>query len=220
MKPEALMTPAVEAGAPGTEASGAEPPGSEMRDGVWWPQARRVISPNQDARPEGARVELVVLHAISLPPGRYGGGWIERLFTNQINPDADPYFSGLVDLRVSAHFLVARDGAVTQFVPTSARAWHAGVSEWNGRPRCNDFSVGIEFEGCDDEAFTSAQYIAGGRLLAWLWQVEPTLTREAVAHHSAIAPGRKTDPGPFFDDDRLLAAADAASAMIVERDVG
>lgn len=164
-----------------------------------------------------------MLHSISLPPAQYGGGWIERLFTNRVDPTAHPYFAGLVGLRVSAHFLVARDGAVTQFVSIHDRAWHAGVSSWRGRERCNDFSVGIEFEGTDTDRFNHAQYDAGGRLLAWLWASCPHLAEDAIAHHSTIAPGRKTDPGPGFDDRRLLDQArlfTARSPVIIAGDDG
>jgi AmpD protein len=157
---------------------------------------RTVDSPNQDERPPGA-ISLVVLHSISLPPGKYGGDAIERLFTNRLDPGAHPYFRDIAHLRVSSHFLVRRDGALVQFVPVARRAWHAGVSSWRGRSGCNDFSVGIELEGTDDSAFEDAQYRALVALLK-------SLPVPAVAAHSEVAPGRKTDPGTGFDWRRLL----------------
>lgn len=165
----------------------------------WYRGARRVPSPNADARPEGTRIGLLVVHHISLPPGRFGGDAIERLFTNRL--DGDARFAGLHGLRVSAHFLVRRDGAVLQFVPVGARAWHAGVSSFRGRERCNDFSVGVELEGTGERSYTGAQYRALARLARALVRRWPI---DALAGHSDIAPGRKTDPGPSFDWPRLL----------------
>ena len=162
---------------------------------------RDVWSPNHDARPPGVEVSLVVVHAISLPPGQFGGDAIERLFTNRLDPAAHPYFESIAHLRVSSHFLVRRDGALVRFVPLERRAWHAGTSSWRGRGRCNDFSVGIELEGADDAPFEDAQYDALGGLLA---QLRAELPLRAIAGHSEIAPGRKTDPGPRFDWQRLL----------------
>jgi AmpD protein len=165
--------------------------------------ARQVASPNCDARPAGAETSLAVLHSISLPPGEYGGDAIERLFTNRLDPEAHPYFRGIASVRVSAHFLVRRDGAVVQFVPLHRRAWHAGVSSWRGRERCNDFSVGIELEGLDDAPFEEPQYFALARLLK---AIRRTLPVRDVAAHSDVAAGRKTDPGARFDWARTLAA--------------
>jgi len=165
--------------------------------------ARQVASPNCDERPAGAEVTLLVLHSISLPPGRYGGDAIERLFTNRLDPDAHPGFAELAGLRVSAHFLLRRDGELVQFVPVGRRAWHAGESSWRGRARCNDFSVGIELEGSDADRFTPAQYAALAPLVRALRERLPL--RELAAH-SDVAPGRKTDPGPGFDWLALLAA--------------
>ena len=162
---------------------------------------RIVDSPNQDERPEGAEISLIVLHSISLPPGEYGGDAIERLFTNRLDPSAHPYFETVAHLRVSSHFLVRRDGALVCFVPVERRAWHAGASTWRGRSRCNDFSVGIELEGADEAPFEDAQYAALALLLA---DLRHKLPLRAIAGHSEIAPGRKTDPGPRFDWDRLL----------------
>jgi AmpD protein len=162
---------------------------------------RVVDSPNQDERPPGSEITLVVLHSISLPPGEYGGDAIERLFTNRLDPDAHPYFREIHGMRVSAHFLIRRDGEVVQFVPVERRAWHAGVSSWRGRSRCNDFSVGIELEGTEDASFAEPQYRA---LVTLLQTLSISVPIKAVAAHSEIAPGRKTDPGPRFDWDRLL----------------
>lgn len=163
----------------------------------WCAAARRVPSPNCNPRPEGQDVELVVIHNIHLPPGKpFGGADVERLFTNTLDRGAHPSYPQLAELRVSAHFFLRRNGELLQFVPTIARAWHAGVSSWQGRSGCNDFSVGIELEGSDFIAFTSAQYAVLDALLAALAQRHPL---RAVAGHSDIAPGRKTDPGPFFD---------------------
>jgi len=145
---------------------------------------------------------LVILHSISLPPGEYGGDSIERLFTNCLDPDAHPYFREIRGLKVSSHFLIRRDGEVVQFVPVERRAWHAGASAWRGRSRCNDFSIGIELEGTEDDAFTDAQYRA---LTALLKKLRARLPLRDVAAHSDVAPGRKTDPGARFDWARLLA---------------
>ena len=158
---------------------------------------RVVDSPNQDERPQGAQISLVVLHSISLPPGQYGGDAIERLFTNRLDPTAHPYFREIASLRVSSHFLIRRDGELVQFVPVARRAWHAGASAWRGRSRCNDFSVGIELEGTDDSPFEEAQYAALVPLLR-------KLSLRDLAAHSDVAPGRKTDPGARFDWPRLL----------------
>ena len=161
--------------------------------------ARYVASPNCDARPRGTAATLLVLHAISLPPGQYGGDAIERLFTNRLDPEAHPYFKQIQGLKVSTHFLIRRDGELVQFVPLGRRAWHAGVSSWRGRSRCNDFSVGVELEGAGDDRFTAAQYTTLAALLK-------ELRLRDIAAHSDVAPGRKTDPGARFDWARLLAS--------------
>lgn len=166
---------------------------------------RYVASPNCDERPPGASATLLVLHAISLPPGQYGGDAIERLFTNRLDFDAHAYFREIRGLEVSSHFLVRRTGEVLQFVPLALRAWHAGASSWRGRARCNDFSVGIELEGGDEIAYEPAQYRALGDVIAKLCRAYPALSRDRVAGHSDIAPGRKTDPGDAFDWPRLRA---------------
>ena len=157
-------------------------------------------SPNCDERPAGAAIELVVVHAISLPPGAFGGPGIDELFLNRLQPSAHPYYAGIVDLRVSAHFVIRRDGACTQFVPCVKRAWHAGESSWRGRPRCNDFSVGVELEGSDEAPFESAQYESLAALTRGLMTAYPIAD---ILGHSEIAPGRKTDPGPRFDWTRF-----------------
>jgi AmpD protein len=162
-----------------------------------------VDSPNWDERPPHTEVTLVVIHSISLPPGRYGGDEIERLFTNCLDPGAHPYFQEICALKVSCHFLVRRDGEVTQFVPPEKRAWHAGRSSWRGRERCNDFSIGIELEGAEEDRFSAAQYEA---LAALIRNLRQRLPLREVAAHSDVAPGRKTDPGPHFDWPRLLAS--------------
>jgi AmpD protein len=166
----------------------------------WLEGAVRVPSPNCDVRPPGEIITLVVVHNISLPPGEFGGPGVEALFTNQLDPAAHPYFEKIKDLRVSAHFFIRRDGHLMQFVPCALRAWHAGVSSWQGRERCNDYSIGIELEGTDEAPFTEAQYVSLNQLLSELRQAYPIA---AVAGHSDIAPGRKTDPGPCFDWGRV-----------------
>jgi len=164
---------------------------------------RQVQSPNCDERPSGTGPELVVIHGISLPPGRYGGPWVDHLFTNTLPAEADPYFATIQHLRVSSHALIARDGVLTQYVPFHERAWHAGRSFWRGRGECNDFSVGIELEGTDEEPYDDRQYAALATLLLALQQCYPALADGWIAGHSDIAPGRKTDPGPAFDWRRL-----------------
>lgn len=164
---------------------------------------RFVASPNHDERPAPASISLLVVHSISLPPGEFGGDAIERLFTNRLDPAAHPYFREIEGLRVSSHFLIRRAGELVQFVATDRRAWHAGESRWRGRPRCNDFSVGVELEGTDEGAFEPPQYAALASLIVAL---RARLPLTAVAAHSDIAPGRKRDPGAAFDWPRLFAA--------------
>lgn len=168
----------------------------------WSSSAQRIPSPNCDARPAGADIELVVIHAISLPPEQFGGPGIEQLFTNTLSADDHPYYASIHQLRVSAHFLIRRDGRLLQFAPTLMRAWHAGVSSWQGRERCNDFSIGIELEGCDRLAFRVEQYECLADLILALQVRHPI--RDLVGH-SDVAPGRKTDPGPCFEWARLRA---------------
>jgi N-acetyl-anhydromuramoyl-L-alanine amidase len=178
--------------------------------------ARQVASPNYDSRPPGVEAELIVVHGISLPPGEFGGPWIDRLFTNTLPPDVHPYFAEVGPLRVSSHVVIERDGAVTQYVRFTERAWHAGKSSYEGREACNDFSVGVELEGTDTLPYEAAQYFALAQVVAALCTAYPRLSPDRLVGHSDIAPGRKTDPGPAFDWPRarrlIAAAAPAASA--------
>lgn len=167
----------------------------------WLAGVRRMESPNCDDRPAGTEITLLVVHSISLPPGEYGGGSIEGLFTNRLDPEAHPYFREIEGLKVSAHFLIGRDGSLIQFVPVYRRAWHAGASCWRGRSACNDFSIGVELEGTDDSPFEEAQYRAFDELLA---RLRGALPLRDIAAHSDVSPGRKTDPGPAFAWDRIL----------------
>lgn len=160
---------------------------------------RQVPSPNCDERPPGVLPELIVVHGISLPPGEYGGPWIDQLFTNTLPRDAHPYFATIYAARVSAHLLVRRDGSIIQYVPFAQRAWHAGKSSFQGREACNDFSLGIELEGTDTEPYTPAQYEQLAQTIAALCRAYPTLSVERIVGHSDIAPGRKSDPGEAFD---------------------
>lgn len=172
-----------------------------LRADGWYQPARRVDSPNFGPRPPGAVITLAVLHSISLPPGRYGSDAIERFFCNRLDWDAHPYFAAMRGLAVSAHFLIRRDGRCLQFVAVPQRAWHAGLSSWRGRPQCNDYSVGIELEGLEGRTFAPAQYRSLALLLRRLARAWPTLAE--VVGHEHVAPGRKADPGPGFDWQRL-----------------
>jgi len=176
----------------------------------WLNGAVRCASPNANARPAGVQVSLLVVHNISLPPGQFGGGHIEELFTNRLDGAADPYFATIAGLQVSAHFLIDRAGAITQFVATEQRAWHAGQSQFGGCDNCNDFSIGVELEGCDDVAYSDAQYTALTALSGVLMARYPALTEERIAGHSDIAPGRKTDPGEAFEWGRYRALLGSA----------
>lgn len=169
----------------------------------WLANVRRVISSNQDERPLGMVAEWLVVHGISLPPGEYGGPWIDALFTNCLESSAHPYFRQIYRLQVSAHVLIARDGALTQYVPFHKRAWHAGMSFLDGRSKCNDFTIGIELEGTDVAPYQEIQYKTLANLVAALICAYPTLSKERIVGHSEIAPGRKTDPGSAFDWVRL-----------------
>jgi AmpD protein len=169
----------------------------------WLSGVRRIPSSNCDARPPAVGIELLVIHNISLPPGEFGGEAVVQLFTNSLNTDAHPYYKKLEGLKVSAHFLIRRDGHIIQFVSCGKRAWHAGVSSWQGRSACNDFSIGIELEGSDDVPFDDPQYASLARLTRLLRRGYPIRT---IVGHADIAPGRKTDPGPSFDWTRYLAA--------------
>ena len=165
----------------------------------------QIPSPNHDSRPDGAAITLLVIHGISLPPGEFGGDGVQQLFTNRLDPAEHPYYAAISDSRVSAHLFIRRDGALIQFVDCADRAWHAGVSSWRGRPRCNDFSIGIELEGADDIPYTGPQYAALARATKALVR---RYRIEHIVGHSDIAPGRKTDPGPAFDWVRYARAVE------------
>lgn len=175
----------------------------------WLDAANTCPTPNCDERPDGTQPDLVVIHNISLPPGEFGGPYIEALFTNTLDPDAHPYFCAIHQRKLSAHLLIRRDGSLTQFVPFGMRAWHAGESRFQDRTRCNDFSIGIELEGCDDQPYEEAQYTTLGNVMRALMARYPDITPERTVGHSDIAPGRKTDPGPSFDWARLRALLSA-----------
>lgn len=164
---------------------------------------RYVQSPNVDRRPPGVHPELIVVHGISLPPGEFGGAWIDQLFTNRLDTLAHPYFASIRELKVSAHVLIRRNAEIVQYVPFHRRAWHAGPSCYRGRARCNDFSIGIELEGSDDLGYEAGQYHALAAVVIALIEAYPSLSREHIVGHADIAPGRKTDPGPAFDWQHL-----------------
>lgn len=178
---------------------------------LWLPGLAHEPSPNADERPADSAVDLLVIHNISLPPGQFGGDHIRDLFLNRLDPAGHPYFAEIAHLEVSAHLLIRRDGTAVQFVALDRRAWHAGQSNFCGRERCNDFSIGIELEGSDDEPFTKPQYRRLGELTRDIQALFPAITAERIVGHADIAPGRKTDPGPCFDWGRyrrtLLAVA-------------
>jgi AmpD protein len=173
---------------------------------------RQVLSPHRDPRPAGVVPDLIVIHGISLPPGEFGDAWIERLFTGSLPADVHPYFATIQGMRVSAHLLVRRDGELVQFVPFHLRAWHAGASSYAGRDACNDFSIGIEFEGADDVPYMPAQYDAAAAAIRALLAAYPQLSADRIAGHDEIAPGRKTDPGAAFDWAMLRGRLRAGSA--------
>ena len=155
-------------------------------------------SPNFDERPNNAAIDLIVIHAISLPAGNYNTQLIKDLFLNCLDPGKDEFLESIKDLKVSSHFLITRKGALIQFVPTHKRAWHAGISSYKGRKDCNDFSIGIELEGCDDEGFEEQQYDSLSKLINFL-SIDLRINKQNIVGHAEIAPGRKTDPGPFFN---------------------
>ncbi len=169
----------------------------------WIEGVERIPSPNFDDRPPGFEPEVIIIHAISLPPGQYGGDYIDALFCNQLDATDHPYFEGLKGLKVSSHFLIRRAGTLVQYVAVDKRAWHAGVSTCLGRERVNDFSIGIELEGCDEDQFSSEQYACLEALIELLFERFPKIDRSRIFGHSEIAPGRKTDPGPNFDWSRI-----------------
>jgi N-acetyl-anhydromuramoyl-L-alanine amidase len=173
---------------------------TSLSESGWHASAQLIPSPNFDARPLGQQPDMIVIHAISLPPGQFRGDGVRQLFLNQLDPDEDPYYREIFRLKVSSHFFIRRTGALIQFVACNDRAWHAGQSTWKGRERCNDFSIGIELEGDDFLSFEEVQYVALSDLIQILRNTYP------IAHivgHSDIAPGRKTDPGPCFDWSRI-----------------
>ncbi len=166
-------------------------------------EARQQPSPNFDLRPDETDISLLVIHGISLPPGEFGGDFIDQLFCNQLDASAHPYFREIAGLKVSSHFLIRRDGELVQYVPIHRRAWHAGVSRYKGREKCNDFSIGIELEGEDSTPYTEIQYQVLSDLIHILLETYPGLDISDITGHSDIAPGRKTDPGPAFDWEKL-----------------
>ena len=165
----------------------------------WVSGVRHCPSPNHDDRPENTEADLLVIHGISLPPGKYGGDFIDQLFTNALDPEEHSYFQEICELRVSTHLLIRRTGEIVQYVPLIKRAWHAGASEFEGRECCNDFSIGIELEGCDDEPYEEVQYSQLAKITQLIQKRWPGITQEKIVGHCDIAPGRKTDPGFAFD---------------------
>jgi len=172
----------------------------------WLEEAQRCESPNYNERPDPSDISLLVIHNISLPPGQYGGPCVREFFCNQLDCDAHEYFGQLRDMQVSSHLLIERDGLLVQFVPLDERAWHAGMSHFDGRDNCNDFSIGIELEGSDDEPYTDAQYAALVQATRSIMSVYPRITQDRIRGHCDIAPGRKTDPGAAFDWRRYRSA--------------
>ena len=172
-------------------------------DQHWLTGITKVPSPNCDERPDPADISLLVIHCISLPPGEFGSSYIDQLFCNKLNPSDHSYFNEIHQLKVSAHVLIKRDGSCVQYVPFDKRAWHAGQSNYEGRERCNDFSIGIELEGTESIAYAEAQYAQLAAVIDALLKTYPRLTRQRITGHSAIAPGRKTDPGDSFDWQKI-----------------
>jgi len=174
--------------------------------GEWLEGVRKVISPNCDQRPDDLEIDLLVIHNISLPPDEFGGDYIDQLFTNLLDPEQHPYFKEIESLRVSAHVLINREGLLTQYVPFTQRAWHAGESEYEGRANCNDYSIGIELEGCDNRDFTQEQYEMLVNLTEAIIQFWPKISKQRITGHCHIAPDRKTDPGPMFNWDKYYSS--------------
>ena len=166
--------------------------------------AKQIPSPNYDDRPNPVDISLFVIHCISLPPGEFDNPYINQLFCNVLDPDAHPYFKEIYQLTVSAHLLIKRDGSCVQFVPFNKRAWHAGKSNYEGKERCNDFSIGIELEGTESIPYTEAQYIQLAEVIDSLLKAYPNLSKQQITGHSDIAPGRKNDPGASFDWQRII----------------
>ncbi|MCU7842687.1 MAG: 1,6-anhydro-N-acetylmuramyl-L-alanine amidase AmpD [Candidatus Thiodiazotropha sp. (ex Monitilora ramsayi)] len=169
-------------------------------------QAEYRLCENRDERPSGTQIDLLVIHSISLPPGEFGGPWIDDFFMNRLDPDAHPYFREIHQLKVSCHLLIRRDGRLIQYVPLNQRAWHAGISNYCGREQCNDFSIGIELEGADGQPFTEEQYRTLTRATRAIITHFPAIDQSRITSHAAISPGRKTDPGPLFDWSKYLAS--------------
>jgi len=163
------------------------------------PEAEQRFSPNYDARPAACNINLLVIHNISLPPGEFGGPWIDDFFLNKLNPNSHPFFCEIQNLRVSSHLLIRRDGRLIQYVPLDQRAWHAGESAFEGQAQCNDFSIGIELEGTDHQPYTQEQYQTLASVTRKIMHRYPAITPQRITGHATIAPGRKTDPGPAFD---------------------
>jgi len=177
---------------------------NSIRDG-YLTTATQCPSPNANQRPSGQVIDLLVIHNISLPPGKFGTGCVQDFFSNRLDISKDPYFQTIAELKVSAHLFIERDGAITQFVPFDLRAWHAGVSSFQGVASCNDYSIGIELEGCDNIAYTDAQYEALAKVSREILAAYPEITLERIVGHNQIAPGRKTDPGEAFNWQRYRA---------------
>ena len=178
-------------------------PDSNMTDG-WLEGVRRVISPHFDQRPENEDISLLVIHYISLPPEQFGGGYVDDFFQGKLDPSVHPYFAEIYQIRVSAHCLIERNGRITQYVSFNDRAWHAGLSSFEGREKCNDFSIGIELEGSNEQPFTAAQYRALAMLTKRIMVAYPNITRQRIVGHCDISPGRKIDPGQYFDWNNYL----------------
>ena len=171
-----------------------------MNDSSCLQQAKICLSPNCSSREKG-EISLLVIHNISLPPGKFGGGHVEEFFQNILDPQAHPYFDEIKELKVSSHLFIERDGSITQFVPIDKKAWHAGVSNFNGRENCNEFSIGIELEGTDELEYTQQQYDSLVEVSRELMVLYPLITKDNIVGHCDISPGRKTDPGKAFDWD-------------------
>ena len=169
----------------------------------WLNEATKVFSPNFDERPLNTDISLIVIHCISLPPEQFGDTYIDQLFCNQLNPDEHPYFKQVYQTKVSAHLLIKRNGEISQYVAFNQRAWHAGVSEYKGQEKCNDFSIGIELEGTETQEYADEQYKQLHRVIKILLNGYPGLSRQAIVGHSDVAPGRKSDPGDSFNWDNI-----------------
>ena len=183
-------------------------------EGEWLAGAIHRSTPNCDPRPADSAIDLVVIHGISLPPGEFGGEYIDALFGNCLDENAHPYFAEISGLQVSAHVLIRRDAQVVQYVPFSERAWHAGESVFHSRSQCNDFSIGIELEGTDDTPYEAVQYQRLAELLALIRKRWPEISRERIVGHCEVAPGRKTDPGPSFQWETLFTLLDGGGSEL------